>query len=165
MIVLGIDSALSKTGFALVQKNARGRPKLIRSGLIKTNSKDDIQTRLMAIYDELIGLADEQLLIDVIVVENVMFVAAGADAAIKLGAARGVVYLLAAQMGWPMFLYPPATVKKVVAGHGRAGKDDVQRVVRDVLLLKSTQQEDEADATAVALCYLAKEQGFVLRSD
>jgi len=161
MIVLGIDCALTKTGYALVEKN-RGRPKLLRSGLIKTDSKDNIQERLMVIYQ---GLHEKVLdePIDVIVVENAMFVRAGADAAIKLGAARGVVYLLAAQMEWPLFLYAPTTVKKIVAGHGRAGKDEVQRVVRDVLLLKSTQQEDEADATAVALCYLVKEQGFVLR--
>jgi len=160
MRILGIDCALTKTGYALIEKNSHGA-KLIRSGLVKTNSKDEIPTRLLIIYDCLSQILIDDP-VDVVVVENAMFVAAGADAAIKLGAARGVVYLIAAQLGLPLYLYAPTTVKKNVAGHGRAGKDEVQRAVRETLNLKSTQQEDEADATAVALCYLVREQGFCI---
>jgi len=164
MIVLGVDPALSKTGWAIVQWNGKRKVKLLASGLIKTKPKEEIPDRLLAIFEQFSTAACEHWNVDVCAIENTIFVKAGADAAIKLGAARGVIYLCAAIFGLPVFQYHPPTIKKEVAGHGRAGKDDVQDAVRKTLKLTSTQQEDEADATATALCYLVKEHGYILDS-
>ena len=45
----------------------------------------------------------------------------------------------------------PKTVKKLVAGHGDASKEDVQAAVKKALSLTFDPQEDEADALAICL--------------
>jgi hypothetical protein len=53
----------------------------------------------------------------------------------------------------PLTEYTPATIKKAVVGHGRAGKTDVQQAVARLFNLTELPQEDEADALAAAACY------------
>ncbi len=76
-----------------------------------------------------------------------------AQSALRLGYARGVVMLLCAEADLTLAEYPPATVKRAVAGNGRATKEEVQRMVRWLCGLKSTPGADAADALAVALCH------------
>jgi len=46
-------------------------------------------------------------------------------------------------------------VKQAVVGYGRAGKEQVQEMVRMLLRLDAVPQPDDAaDAVAVALCHL-----------
>ena len=49
--------------------------------------------------------------------------------------------------------YPPATVKRSVTGYGRAGKDQVGAVVKQLLALRTPPRTDAADALAVAICH------------
>lgn len=87
------------------------------------------------------------------VVEDI-FYAANAKSALKLGHARGVVLLVAAQLKIPFFEYTPLQVKKAVVGYGRADKIQMQLMVRTLLNLKEDPQpHDAADALAVALCH------------
>ena len=53
----------------------------------------------------------------------------------------------------PVVPYPPATIKKAVAGHGRADKGQMQRMVKALLGLEALPSEDEADALAAAICH------------
>jgi crossover junction endodeoxyribonuclease RuvC len=50
--------------------------------------------------------------------------------------------------------YAPAQVKIAVCGHGGAGKDQVMRMVRQLLSLPGPPESDHAaDALALALCH------------
>jgi crossover junction endodeoxyribonuclease RuvC len=52
--------------------------------------------------------------------------------------------------------YTPNQVKEAVAGHGGAGKEEVQRMVQLRLgLAAPPKPADAADAAALALCHLA----------
>ena len=70
-----------------------------------------------------------------------------------LGQARGVVLAAAGRRSLPVIAYSPATIKKAVAGHGRADKGQIQRMVKVLLGLEGMPAEDEADALAAAICH------------
>jgi crossover junction endodeoxyribonuclease RuvC len=73
--------------------------------------------------------------------------------AFAVGQARGVVLLAAAEHGLRVFEYGPHEVKIAVSGYGRAGKEQVQRMVQVVLGMPSVPRPDDAaDALAVAIC-------------
>ena len=56
-----------------------------------------------------------------------------ANAAIKLGHVRGVVLLLVAKRGLGLAEYPPALVKRTIAGRGGADKDQLAKMVCAIL--------------------------------
>jgi crossover junction endodeoxyribonuclease RuvC len=55
--------------------------------------------------------------------------------------------------GLPVVSYPPAVVKKAVAGSGGAGKDQVARMVQTLIKLKSLPRADASDALAIAITH------------
>src|SRR3989454_44213 len=74
-----------------------------------------------------------------------------------LGHARGVVLLAAEQAGLEIAEYPPATVKKTVAGAGGAPKARVGAVVARLLKLRhAPTPADAADGVAVALTHILR---------
>jgi crossover junction endodeoxyribonuclease RuvC len=77
-----------------------------------------------------------------------------AQAAAKLGHARGVVLLCCARSGVTVAEYAPARVKRTVAGHGAADKRQVALLVRAMLALDALPPSDAADALALALTHL-----------
>jgi crossover junction endodeoxyribonuclease RuvC len=89
---------------------------------------------------------------DVASVEQV-FVAASPRAALVLGQARGAALAALGAAGLGVHEYAPARIKQAVTGSGRAGKDQIQRVVMRVLGLLGTPAADAADALAAALCH------------
>ena len=62
--------------------------------------------------------------------------------------------LAAGQRGLPCHAYTPQQVKGAVCGSGRAGKEQVQRMVQALLALDELPRPDHAaDALAVAICH------------
>jgi crossover junction endodeoxyribonuclease RuvC len=88
------------------------------------------------------------------VVEDV-FYARNVRTTVVLGHARGVVLLAAERAGITIAEYPPAEIKKAVAGTGAATKEQIQFMVARLLRLRSAPQPaDAADGVAAALAYL-----------
>src|SRR4030095_14346842 len=77
-----------------------------------------------------------------------------AQAASKLGHARGVVLLCCARAGLSVAEYAPARVKRTVTGHGAADQRQVALLVRAMLALDALPPSDAADALALALTHL-----------
>jgi crossover junction endodeoxyribonuclease RuvC len=77
--------------------------------------------------------------------------------AILMGHARGVLLLAAAQAGVPVVAYAATAIKKLITGHGRAGKEQMQHVIqREFGLAELPHPPDVADALAVALGHYFK---------
>lgn len=152
MRVLGIDPGTRKTGWGVVEKSGT-RIRLIASGIVRTGSgKVALPQRLLRIHDALqIAISEHKP--DEVALEDIFF-AKYANAAMKLGHARGAAMLVAAQAGLRLTEYPPALVKRTVVGKGAATKDQVGRLVMVILGLKTHPGEDAADALAVALTHL-----------
>ena len=77
-----------------------------------------------------------------------------AQAAAKLGHARGVALMVCGRAGVAVSEYAPARVKRTVAAHGRADKAQVAQMVRVILSLAAPPPSDAADALAIAVTHL-----------
>ena len=99
---------------------------------------------------------------EAVAVEEIFF-AKYANAALKLGHARGVALLVAAQSEIAVHEYPPAIVKRTVVGRGAADKVQVGRLVTALLGLREPPQEDAADALAVAITHIQASRSAPVR--
>ncbi|HXP95968.1 MAG TPA: crossover junction endodeoxyribonuclease RuvC, partial [Telmatospirillum sp.] len=72
---------------------------------------------------------------------------------LKLGQARGAVLLAASLSGLMVAEYAPRLVKQSLVGTGRADKDQVGLMVRQLLPGCQASQADATDALAVAICH------------
>ena len=154
VLVLGIDPGSIVTGFGLVEQD-EGAMRLVAWSSVRTSSGAPLAERLNKIHAETVRMIDAHRP-DEVAVED-LFQAKNVRSALKLGHARGVILLAAAQAALPIFEYAPREVKQSVVGTGSATKLQVASMV-DRLLKLSGQKllEDESDAVAVAICHLHK---------
>ena len=151
VIVLGIDPGVANTGYGIVAHD-RGRLVALDGGVIVTPAGLDAGLRLTAIHGRVGELMDGYRP-DAVAVEDLYF-GANARSAFAVGQARGVVVLAAGQRGIRCCSYTPQQVKAAVCGSGRAGKEQVQRMVQALLSLTDLPAPDHAaDALAVAICH------------
>jgi len=150
VIVLGIDPGTAATGYGLVERTG-SRLRAVDFGCVVTTPESELPQRLLLIHravSELIELHKPQML----GVERLFF-NRNVQTAFAVGQARGAVLLAAAQHDLPVFEYGPHEVKMAVTGYGRAGKEQVQRMVQVVLGMDVLPSPDDAaDALAVAIC-------------
>lgn len=151
MRVLGIDPGSRRTGWGVVQLEGT-RLRQVAAGTIVAPEKLALEKRLRLIYEQL-GQVVEAHGPEAIAVEEIFF-AKYANAALKLGHARGVALLVAAQSELAVHEYPPAIVKRTVVGRGSADKVQVGRLVTALLGLRAPPEEDAADALAVAITHI-----------
>jgi crossover junction endodeoxyribonuclease RuvC len=152
MIVLGIDPGTADTGYGLVESTGC-RLRALGHGVIQTSPGVPLERRLAAIHARVEELVREHAP-DTVAVEELYF-GTNVRTAFAVGQARGVVLLVAGQRGIPARSYTPQQVKGAVCGHGRAGKEQVSRMVARLLGLPAPPTPDHAaDALAVAICEL-----------
>ena len=151
MRILGIDPGSGSTGYGIIDTDG-SRHKAVLYGAIKTQARRPFQERLLKIHTEL-GRILSRDRADIMAIEGV-FHAANVQSALKLGHARGVALLAAAQHGLAVCEYSPLEIKSAVVGYGRAEKSQIQIMVRRILdLAEIPSPDDAADALAVALCH------------
>ncbi len=151
MRVVGIDPGTRKTGWGVVDKNGT-RLTAVAAGIIQVNAKAPLAQRLLQIHASIVKVIEEYSP-GAMALED-MFFAKFPNAAIKLGHARGVAMVAGAAAGLEVHEYPPALVKRTVAGKGSATKPQVARLVGAILGLRELPGEDATDALAVAVTHL-----------
>lgn len=153
MTILGIDPGMHETGWAVLDGSAPGAPRLVASGVIRTEPGVPLPERLKAIHSELNGVFAEHRP-ESCAVEEMFFVKEATTVRATLQA-RGVALLCAAQNGRAVHEYNPKTVKSAVTGSGSAQKAQVQSMVQKALrLAEPLRPNDVADAAAIAICHL-----------
>ena len=150
-IALGLDPGSRHFGWGVVRR-AGTRLVHLAHGVLDVADEGTFGERLVAIERGLLGVL-EQHRPDVASIESIFF-SKDAQAAAKLGHARGVAMLVCTRAGLPSFEYPPARVKRTVAGGGRADKSQVAQMIRVMLGLPAPPRADAADALAVAVTHL-----------
>ena len=151
MVVLGIDPGTANTGYGVVARDG-ARLLALDGGTIETAPGRDPGARLALIHARVGELLDSYEP-DALAIEDLYF-GANARSAFAVGQARGVVILAAGQRGLSCSSYTPQQVKSAVCGSGRAGKEQVQRMVQQLLALADLPRPDHAaDALAVAICH------------
>jgi crossover junction endodeoxyribonuclease RuvC len=148
--VLGIDPGSATTGFGIVERSG-SRIAHVAHGTIRVPRTGSLAYRLDRLHAAVREVVERHRP-DVASIESV-FVAANARSALVLGQARGAVLAALGAAGLGVVEYAPASIKVAVSGSGRAGKDQIQRVVMRILALGSAPASDAADALAAALCH------------
>jgi len=149
MIILGIDPGLATIGYGVIQV-IRDNFKEIDYGVITTSSKSDMLKRLMKIEKEIRKLI-RKYKPKIIACEDIFFYK-NVKTAFLVGQARGVILLACAKEKVEVKSYAPLQIKLSVVGYGRATKNQVQKMVKNILKLKDIPKSDDAaDALAVAL--------------
>jgi len=149
--ILGVDPGLERTGYAVIEPLPNG-PGIIEAGVIR-GGRRSMEQRLADLHEAMAGLLREYRP-GVVAVEQLYAHYAHPRTAILMAHARGVILLAAAQADVPAVSYNATTIKKTIAGSGRASKDTMQRTIqRELGLTVPPQPADVADALAAALCH------------
>ena len=153
MIVLGIDPGTQITGYGVVGATGPSSMSLIECGVIRTQARDALPSRLQEIYDGVVDLLTRHRP-DVLCIEDI-FYARNVRTTVTLGHARGVILLAGQQRAVRVHELAPAAIKKAVVGSGAATKDQVQFMITRLLRLKSSPKpSDAADGVAAALAFI-----------
>lgn len=148
--ILGCDPGLGCTGWGVIESTGT---KLVHiaNGAIETRATESLGNRLAALHDALAEVIATHRPRAVAVEQA--FVHKDPSAALKLGHARAIALLAAAEAGIEIAEYTPNHVKKSVVGVGHASKDQVQAMVRRLLPAVQFDGADAADALAVAIAH------------
>jgi crossover junction endodeoxyribonuclease RuvC len=147
--ILGIDPGLRVTGFGIIIQQGNVLT-YVTSGCIRA-SGDSLPVRLGIIARDLAHVIAEESPGEV-AIEKV-FVNINPNSTLLLGQARGAAITAAVLAGLPVHEYTAGQVKQAVVGKGRAGKSQVQEMVRRLLKLPGIPSPDAADALACAICH------------
>ena len=150
MRILSIDPGYERVGIAIIEKNKTGKPTLIFSECLITDKILPFPERLT-----IIGLKLEHLIHDysptVLAIETLFF-NTNQKTALKVSEARGVMLYCAQKSGLEICEYTPLQIKNALTGYGRAKKDQVDQMTRQLINIeKEIKYDDEMDAIATGL--------------
>ncbi len=133
----------------------RTRNEAVALGVVRTDPAEPQAVRLATHMAELQNLLGE-FQPSVVAVERVFF-QVNVRTAIGVAQVAGLAMALAAAAGIEVVEYTPTQVKQAIAGWGGADKDQMKRMVAELLALPGPPEPaDAADAAAVALCHLSQ---------
>ena len=147
--ILGIDPGSRYTGYGVIESDGHNS-RHIASGRICLGDKP-FSERLGEIFDGVAGIINDYAPVEAAVEQ--IFMARNANAALKLGQARGAAITAIVHVGLPVSEYTPRLVKQAIVGSGGADKSQVGHMVRVLLGIDQPLSEDQGDALAVALCH------------
>lgn len=149
--ILGIDPGYAIVGFGIIEYDGlRFTP--IEYGAVLTEAHTPFTERLRAIHTDIEFIFDK-FKPDCMAIEKLFFTT-NQKTAIDVAQARGVTVLSAADRSVPVFEYTPLQVKSAVVGYGKAEKQQVMEMTKQLLgLAQIPKPDDAADALAIAICH------------
>jgi crossover junction endodeoxyribonuclease RuvC len=157
--ILGIDPGSLVTGWGIVESVGNALSQ-VACGTIATVGAQTQGARLSRIYRGI-----QHIIVryhpDGVSLEKVFF-ARNPQSALKLGQARGVALLAAAENQLDVYEYSSNEIKSAVVGYGHATKEQVQKMVASLLHVSEKMAADAADALAAAVCHVHR-QAFQAR--
>ncbi len=160
-VILGIDPGSRITGYGVIN-SSKAQHLYLASGVIRTGEVNTAE-KLACIFQGLKNII-ETYRPEQVAVEQI-FMHLNANAAIKLGQARGAAIVAAACFELPVSEYSARQIKQSVVGYGAADKSQVQHMVKLLLNLSGVPAVDAADALAVALCHANTQQSLSSMGD
>ena len=150
MRILSIDPGYERVGIAIIEKMEKGKPELVFSECFITDKKLPFPERLT-----LIGSRLEHIIHDyspsILAIETLFF-NTNQKTAMQVSEARGVMVYCAKKNGLEVCQYTPLQIKNALTGYGRASKDQVDQMTRQLINIhKEIKYDDEMDAIATGL--------------
>jgi crossover junction endodeoxyribonuclease RuvC len=150
--IIGIDPGLASTGWGVVDYDD-GRIHYLAHGCIETEPVLLRAERLFFIYRLINNVLDTYNPNEAAM--ETLYFGKNVSSAISVAEARGVLSLALAERNLPLTECTPNSIKKAVVGETRAGKEQVQEMVRIILGLPIIPEPDHAADALGAAIYAA----------
>lgn len=147
MIILGIDPAISHTGWGVISCTGN-KLEYLASGVIDTNAQDALSIRLAVISSKIENIISN-FKPDLVAMEEV-FINKNPLSSLKLSHARGAMMAMVGRANIPLSEFSPNKIKKTIVGAGKAEKTQVMHMVNILMPNAKIVKSDEADALAAA---------------
>jgi crossover junction endodeoxyribonuclease RuvC len=152
--VLAIDPGYERVGIAIIEKNNQRKEELLFSECFKTTTDTSFAIRLKKIGLEVTRII-EKYEPKVLAIEK-LYLSVNQKTAMGVAEARGVIVYSASLSNLEIFEYTPPEIKLAVTGYGKADKKMVMGMVAKLIKIeKKTTSDDELDAIAIGLTFLA----------
>ncbi len=150
-VILGVDPGSIVMGYAVIAVYG-STVQLVTMDVVRLSAKKDMYERLEMIYTR-IGELIRQHNPDTFAIEAPFF-GKNVQSMLKLGRAQGVAIAAAMQYALSVTEYAPKKVKQSITGNGNADKEQVWKMLQQVLAIEEKPRFfDATDALAVALCH------------
>ncbi len=150
-IILGIDPGTTIMGFGLL-KVVNKKMELIHLDELILKKYDDHYLKLKLIFERTIQLIDSYKP-DEIAIEAPFF-GKNVQSMLKLGRAQGVAMAAGLSREIPITEYSPKKIKMAITGNGNASKEQVAKMLQNLLKLKKMPKNlDATDGLAAAVCH------------
>jgi len=150
-IILGIDPGTILMGYGIIEINGTNISMRVMEALRLSSQKDNYE-RLQLIHAKVEELIKKYKPHEFAI--EAPFFGKNVQSMLKLGRAQGVAIAAAMNAGLPVTEYSPKKVKQSVTGNGNADKEQVWKMLRQLLSLKEEPSSyDATDALAVAVCH------------
>lgn len=152
MIILGIDTAIRCTGYAVLDVQSPSKMSILDCGVIKNTQSmphSECLRRLSCGIRQLV----ETFKPDMASIEDA-FSGKNVKTAMILSLARGAVIAALAEKSIPVYAYSPKSAKKAAVGFGGASKEQVAAMAAALFSIKVNDIPlDSTDAIALAICH------------
>lgn len=150
-IILGIDPGTTIMGFGLI-KIVGKKMEFLQLNELQLSKYDDHYVRLRHIFERTIELIDS-FHPDEIAIEAPFF-GKNVQSMLKLGRAQGVAMAAGLSRQIPITEYSPKKIKMAITGNGNASKEQVAKMLQNLLTLKELPKNlDSTDGLAAAVCH------------
>lgn len=150
-IILGIDPGTTIMGFGLI-KVVKKEMEFIQLNELNLSRLGDHYVKLKKIFERTIELIDTHHP-DEIAIEAPFF-GKNVQSMLKLGRAQGVAMAAGLSRQIPITEYEPKKIKMAITGNGNASKEQVAKMLQQLLNLKELPKNlDSTDGLAAAVCH------------
>lgn len=150
-IILAIDPGTVIMGYALIAVSGN-KIELVVMDILKPGNKKDGYEKLEMIYAKVSELVIQYKPTTFAI--EAPFFGKNVQSMLKLGRAQGVAIAAAMQAGITVTEYSPKKVKQSITGNGNASKEQVFKMLQNILPIKEEPKYfDATDALAVAVCH------------
>ena len=150
-IILGIDPGTTVMGFGLI-KIVNKQMQLMQLDELILKKYNDPYIKLKLIFERTIHLI-ETYHPDEIAIEAPFF-GKNVQSMLKLGRAQGVAMAAGLSREVPITEYSPKKIKMAITGNGNASKEQVAKMLQNILSIKELPTSlDATDGLAAAVCH------------
>ena len=150
-IILGIDPGTTIMGFGII-KIVDKKMEFIQMNELLLKKYDDHYVKLKLIFERTLELIDT-FKPDEIAIEAPFF-GKNVQSMLKLGRAQGVAMAAGLSREIPITEYLPKKIKMAITGNGSASKEQVAKMLQQLLKIKTLPRNlDATDGLAAAVCH------------
>ncbi|MBU3822000.1 crossover junction endodeoxyribonuclease RuvC [Flavobacteriaceae bacterium XHP0103] len=154
-IILGIDPGTSIMGFGLIKVIGKSM-QFMQLNELDLKKYDDHYLKLKLIFERTIELIETHHP-DEIAIEAPFF-GKNVQSMLKLGRAQGVAMAAGLSRQIPITEYSPKKIKMAITGNGNASKEQVAKMLQNMLAIKTLPKNlDATDGLAAAVCHFYNE--------